>query len=218
MYTVGDRVLMPKFRPVIVTLNPPVVAVLKKLELEIVGGSKVKKSARVPITVLTVIATACVPVVSWNVVGAEVHATAVEDVQLVVAHESTSLYSCAVGEELYPPKLSPEIVTGEPAGWPESGVLRVGRLVITAASNVNPGTRVPTTAATVIRVSTFCPPPGGLEQIARVSEVQVVVRHTASFECIPWPICAVGVKSYGPKLSPVRESVTPAFPRPFSGE
>lgn len=54
MYPVGVKDCMPKFNPEIVTLSPPVVAVLTKFEMEIVGGSNVKKTARVPITVFTV--------------------------------------------------------------------------------------------------------------------------------------------------------------------
>ena len=77
---------MPKFSPAIVKLRPPVVAVFRKLDQDKVGGSKVKKTALVPITVCTVTLGDCRPVVVCTVVGPDRHCVVVADVHDVLKH------------------------------------------------------------------------------------------------------------------------------------
>jgi hypothetical protein len=162
---------VPKFRPEIVTVAPPVSPEFNERVKLTAGESKVKLRPLVPTTALTVTldlgAVATVAAGVW-------HCTAVADVHDEVLHSAVPT-NVVVSVRLYAPKLRPAIVTVPP---PEIATLGGAGPDSTGASNVKALTaRVPTTAPTVTLAYPLCTLATGIAHWTVVADDHAAVAH-----------------------------------------
>jgi hypothetical protein len=170
---VGVTTPYPKFRPLIVTVPPNVLAMFRTDDDDAIGASYENPFMRVPTTADTV--TTCV--VSTALIclppGGAAQSTAESEVQTVV-EQTVAEENETVAVVSVVPRFMPYRVIDEPPDVPK---FCRGVCVIIGASNENVPRRVPTTAEIVTINECFPPTPAGPSHKTEVVETQMDEAH-----------------------------------------